>query len=85
MSTPKNYKKTTLQRVGSWLHFALKMEVVFRTGSVHKITTIAKNLNMGPRASKMSPRASKMSPRASKMTKSRESNLPKTKSGTVAG
>ena len=68
----KKQQRTTLPKVGYWLHFGLKMGIYFRTGSAPKITKIKQILKMGPRASKMSPRASQM-------TTNDESDLPKSK------
>jgi hypothetical protein len=68
----KTIKNTTLQKVGYWLHFEVKMGILFRGRSAPKITTIPEILKMGPRASKMGPRASKM-------TKNHDSDLPKSR------
>ena len=84
-STPKNYKKTALLKVGSWCILVSFWDSPFAPEMSPKSPQSHKNLNMGPRTSKMSPRASEMSPGAPKMPKNYESNLPKTKKGTVAG
>ena len=46
--------------MGSWSHFNLKAEVVFRGGKAPKSQKIRGAFKMGPQASKMSPRASKI-------------------------
>ena len=56
----KSVKNITLQKVGAWSHFDLKNDLLFRAGSVLKITKIRDIFKIGPQVSKMSPWPPKM-------------------------
>jgi hypothetical protein len=72
----KNTTNKTVQKVGYWLHFVLKMGLGFRGRSAQKFTPI-------PQILQKAPNLQKGPPGASQMTKNHDPDLPKSRKSTA--